>query len=352
MEEIKKKEQENSNSQEGLLKKRPRAIALTSGGLDSALAIKVMKDMGVEVIALNCHTAFCNCSNHSGKEVRHEPSYVAQKFGAELKILNVAEEYLEMVKNPKHGYGSQANPCIDCRIFMLKKAKKLMEETGADFIVTGEVLGQRPLSQHTSALRLIDKETGLEGLVVRPLSGQLMPDTKAEKEGLLDRKKMLSISGRSRKEQMKLAKELGYTDYATPAGGCLLTDPQFTRRFKDLLENKPKFSLKDVHRLKFGRHFRINGTKIVVGRNEMENKFLTLTGDGEARFEALEFKSPVVLLEGESTPEILQIVASITARYCDGKNEKTVKVKYEHNGSSGVIEIAPIEDSKLEQWRI
>ncbi len=222
--------------------------------------------LGVELEALNFLTVFCTCTN------RGETCLASQKavetLGIPLKVFNVSEEYLRVVKFPRHGYGRNMNPCIDCRIFMLKKAKAYMEESRAAFIVTGEVLGQRPMSQRKEAMRLIEKEAGLEGFILRPLSAKFLPITIPEKEGWVNREKLLNLQGRSRKPQIELADHFDIHDYPCPAGGCLLTDPGFSKRMKDLMIHDPAFSLNDVHLLKMGRHFRLSPeVKLVVGRN-------------------------------------------------------------------------------------
>ncbi len=264
-----------------------KAIALLSGGLDSTLAAKIVLEQGIELEALNFLTVFCTCTN------RGETCLASQKavdaLGIPLKVFNVSEEYLDVVKHPKHGYGSNMNPCIDCRIFMMKKAKAYMEETGASFIVTGEVLGQRPMSQRRDAMRLIEKEAGLEGLILRPLSAKFLPASIPEKEGWVDREKLLNIQGRSRKPQIKLAEHFGIRDYPCPAGGCLLTDPGFAQRMRDLNRYHPDFFLNDVHLLKMGRHFRLSPhLKLVVGRNEEENqKIQTFSQEGDILIKSL-----------------------------------------------------------------
>src|SRR4030043_1004028 len=222
-----------------------KAIALLSGGLDSTLAARLVLDQGIELEALNFMTVFCTCPNKGATCLASQKA--VETLGIPLKVFNVSEEYLNVVRNPKHGYGSNMNPCIDCRIFMLKKAKVYMEESGASFIITGEVLGQRPMSQRRDAMRLIEKEAGLEGLILRPLSAQFLPVTLPEKEIWINRETLLGIQGRSRKPQMKLADHYGIRDYPCPAGGCLLTDPQFANRMKDLMLYSPNFSLNDVH---------------------------------------------------------------------------------------------------------
>jgi tRNA-specific 2-thiouridylase len=326
-----------------------KAIALLSGGLDSTLAAKVVMEQGVELEALNFLTVFCTCTN------RGETCLASQKavdsLGIPLRVFNVSEEYLDVVKHPKHGYGSNMNPCIDCRIFMLKKAKAYMEETGASFIVTGEVLGQRPMSQRRDAMRLIEKEAGLEGYIVRPLSAKFLPATIPEKEGCINRENLLRIQGRSRKPQIKLADHYGIRDYPCPAGGCLLTDPQFAKRMKDLMEHKPDFSLNDVHLLKFGRHFRLSPhLKLVVGRNEEDNrKIQTFAQEEDILFKALHHPGPLSLLRGEPDDIEIEKAASITVRYGKAKDLKSVEVLYKRvkEDSHRSISITSIPDEKI-----
>jgi tRNA U34 2-thiouridine synthase MnmA/TrmU len=277
-----------------------KAIALLSGGLDSTLAAKLVLEQGIELEALNFLTVFCTCTN------RGETCLASQKavdaLGIPLKVFNVSEEYLDVVKHPKHGYGSNMNPCIDCRIFMMKKAKAYMEEAGASFIVTGEVLGERPMSQRRDAMRLIEKEAGLDGLVLRPLSAKLLSASIPEKEGWVDREKLLKIQGRSRKPQIQLADHFGIRDYPCPAGGCLLTDPGFAQRMRDLNRYHPDFLLNDVHLLKMGRHFRLSPhLKLVVGRNEEENqKIQTFSQEGDFLLKVSRYPGPLSLLRGEA----------------------------------------------------
>ena len=214
-------------------KKRRRAIALLSGGLDSTLAAKLVIDQGIAVEAISFLSPFSTCSS------REDCAAVsaASRLGARLKLVDLEDEYFETVKNPKHGYGKNLNPCIDCKIFMLKKAREYAEVVQADFIVTGEVLDQRPMSQHLKALNLIEREAGLEGKLLRPLSARLLPETEAEKKGWVNRNLLLDFRGRARRRQMDLAEALGIVDYPSPAGGCLLTEPLFCARLKDLLEH-------------------------------------------------------------------------------------------------------------------
>lgn len=331
-----------------------KAIALLSGGLDSTLAARVVIELGIELEAINFMTVFCTCTS------RGETCLASQKavehLGIPLKVLNVSEEYLSVVKHPAHGYGSQINPCIDCRIFMLKEAKKYMEESGASFIVTGEVLGQRPMSQRREAMHLIEREAGLKGLILRPLSARILPITIPEKEGWVDREKLLRFQGRSRKPQMKLAEYYGIHDYPCPAGGCLLTDPGFAKRMKDLLVHSPEFTLNDVHLLKMGRHFRFSqNVKLVVGRNEEENqKIKTFALERDILLKVSDYAGPLSLLRGRILEEDIERAASITAYYSKAKDSKEVWVRCRGPGQDQIrsLSISPVSKEEIEPLMI
>jgi tRNA U34 2-thiouridine synthase MnmA/TrmU len=331
-----------------------KAIALLSGGLDSTLAAKVVLDLGIELEALNFLTVFCTCT-HRGETCLASQKAVSA-LGIPLNVLNVSEEYLHVVKNPKHGYGSNMNPCIDCRIFMLKKAKAYMEEIGASFIVTGEVLGERPMSQRRDSMRLIEKEAGLDGLIVRPLSAKLLPASVPEKEGWVDREKLLKIQGRSRKPQIQLADHFGIRDYPCPAGGCLLTDPGFAKRIRDLMHHHSDFTLNDVHLLKMGRHFRLSPRlKLVVGRNEEENqKIQTFSEEGDILLKLFRFPGPLSLLRGEAGEREIEQAAAITARYSKAKDLKKVEVickKAKEDGDRS-LSVSPLSEKEIEELMI
>jgi tRNA-specific 2-thiouridylase len=331
-----------------------KAITLLSGGLDSMLAARVIMEQGVELEALNFMTVFCTCTNRGATCLA--PQKAVETLGIPLKVFNVSEEYLGVVKHPKHGYGRNMNPCIDCRIFMLKKAKAYMEESGAVFIVTGEVLGQRPMSQRKDAMHLIEKEAGLESLILRPLSAKVLPTTIPEKEGWVDRERLLNISGRSRKPQIELADHYGIHDYPCPAGGCLLTDPGFAKRMKDLMVYDPQFSLNDVHLLKIGRHFRFsNGVKLVVGRNEEENQKIQTFAQGEdILLKVSSFPGPLSLLRGKLDEGDIEKAAAITVHYGKGKDLREIEVTYkgvdeDHHRS---LSVSPISRGEIERWMI
>jgi tRNA U34 2-thiouridine synthase MnmA/TrmU len=329
------------------------AVALLSGGLDSTLAIKLILEQGIEVKALNFFTVFCTCTP---KRARCFASVsAAQKLGVSLKIFDISEEYLQVVKDPKYGYGSQMNPCIDCRIMIFRKAREYMEEIGAKFIVTGEVLDERPMSQRRQAMEIIERESGLEGLIVRPLSAKLLPPSIPERKGWVDRKRFLDIRGRSRKPQIQLARRLGISDYPCPAGGCLLTDPGFANRMRDLLKYNPGFDLNDVKLLKIGRHFRFpEGEKLIVGRNEFENKELfNLAKDEDYLFEPIGRKGPVALLRGKPSPEVLILSLRIVARYCNSaKSQVLITYWKARKDQKNISLIEPSTDDLLLKYRI
>jgi tRNA-specific 2-thiouridylase len=312
-----------------------RALGLFSGGLDSILAVKLMLEQGIDVVALNFVSPFCLFEK--GCDVAE----AAMQLGVRVKFVDVGGEYLRMVRKPKHGYGRHMNPCVDCRIFILKKAKKIAKEVGASFIFTGEVLGERPMSQHFQAMRLIAEEAGLKGKILRPLSARLLPETVMEKEGLVDREKLLGIRGRSRKPQIKLAEEYGIKVYPSPAGGCLLTCKEYAEKLRDLFGHRRRCSVADVALLRVGRHFRLGENKIIVGRNEAENKVLTVEkGRSDYYFEVPGVGSPITVLQGAKTEEAVRVAAELTAFYADvAGGEVTVKFGKERLDRSVVVSV-------------
>jgi len=327
--------------------KKVKALALLSGGLDSTLAVKLVLDQGIDVEAVNFVTPFCLC-----RKGGCGASEVAKKFNIPLKIISVGEDYLKVLRNPKYGYGKNMNPCIDCRIFMLKKAKEHMQKIGASFIFTGEVLDERPMSQHRKALSIIEEEAGLKGKVLRPLSAKLLPKTEAEKIGLVNREKLLNIRGRSRKRQIELAKQFGITDYPCQAGGCLLTYKEFANKLRDLFNHKNRVSLKDVQLLKFGRHFRFGKNKIIVGRNEAENKaLLQMKAAGDYYFEAQDCGSPITLLQGPKTRAAIEKAAELTAFYSDQKTGEVV-VKFGRESLDKAMKVLVPSREDVEKLRI
>lgn len=328
-----------------------KALALLSGGLDSTLAIRVIQEQGIEVIALNFVTVFCRCTSHGSCKL--EAVKVSEKFGIPIKVINTTERFLELVKKPKYGYGKNMNPCIDCRINIFRIAGEYMREIGADFIITGEVLGQRPMSQRKEAMRIIDREANLIGLVLRPLCAKHMEPTISEKSGLVDREKLLNIRGRSRKDQIQLADVFQIKDYPCSAGGCLLTDPEFAHRMRDLV-NTCDANVNDVNLLKVGRHFRFDSeTKVIVGRNEDDNaKIDTLSREGDVLLNLVDMPGPLTLMRGEITDEKIQTAARLTARYGKSNLLPVVKVsirEVEGNASLTIIEVVPMSQEEAER---
>jgi tRNA U34 2-thiouridine synthase MnmA/TrmU len=328
-----------------------KGLLLISGGLDSLLAGKILLEQGVEIEAINFHTPFCTCIGRD-RECKLNLKLikrVKEFLGIPLLIFNLGQEYLEMVKKPKYGYGSNMNPCIDCKILFFKKAKEYMQKKGFNYLVTGEVLGERPMSQNFRTLYLIEREAGLEGLVLRPLSAKHLPLSIPEKQGWVDRKRLLGIRGRSRKPQLELIKNYGLEDHPTPAGGCLLTDPGFSKRLADLMKYKPNFDLRDVDLLKLGRHFRINEKlKLIVGRNEWENKKLEafFLPERGALLVPLNAKGPNGLLEGSFSSEDLNYAVGILASYCKSKDLKSITIRCKIEDTQMQIEVEP-KDKKV-----
>ena len=278
----------------------------------------MMIDQGIEVHALNFTSGFCTC-NHGGKDgggCRSESKRVAEEFGIPLKVIVKGMDYIELVRNPKHGYGKGMNPCVDCRVFMFIQAKKYMAEIGASFIITGEVLGQRPMSQRKDAMRVIERESGLEGLILRPLSAKQLEPTIPEKEGLVDREKLLDVLGRSRRQQIDLAEELDINNYPCPSGGCLLTDKIFSKKVRDLLVNKKEVTKEDLALLKSGRHFRHSGAKVILGRNEADNSMLKkMLQDGDIFIEPVGFPGPAAIVSEGDSPELMEYAGSLIVKY-------------------------------------
>jgi len=329
-----------------------KVVALLSGGLDSQLAVKMMQSQGFEVSAVAIKTPFCDfdCGRGCGFEIRER----ADTLGVNLKTVYLGDEYIEMLKNPKHGFGSGMNPCIDCRSMMFKAAKKHMDEIGADFIISGEVLGQRPMSQHGPALKTIEKESDLEGYIVRPLSGALLPKTIPEENGLIKRENLGMIRGRTRRMQLQMAQEYGIENPPNAGGGCLLTDPAFAIRAKDLFSHTENPTTNDIDLLKIGRHYRLDKTtKIIVGRNQDENNMIkALALPNDIVFYAKDHVGPNTLLRGDNVESHKQITAAITLRYSDAPKETPGIVIAEKANDKSEISINRAEESEYLQYRI
>ena len=314
-----------------------KAVALMSGGLDSNLAVRLIHDMGIELIGTHFTGPFCLCNRGSGGCI-HYAKKIAEEIGLRFSTAGLGNEYLDIVVNPKHGRGSGMNPCLDCRILMFSRAKRLMEQEGASFIVTGEVLGQRPMSQLRDKLRIIERESGLEGLILRPLSAKHLPPTVPEQEGWVDRHALLDIHGRGRRPQMDLAEKLQIGDYPCPAGGCLLTDKHFAARLREHIGHTGGLLMTDIPRLKLGRHFRLpSGAKLVVGRDQPENEqIVQLAGKRDVLLVPEEVKGPSAVLElpGENA-NLLTLACAIVASYCD--ETRDVPIACRRNGESQIV---------------
>lgn len=337
--------------------KKHKALALLSGGLDSTLAVKVILDQGIDVEALNFTSPFCTCTSRKNQAVgcKSEAVRVAQEFNIPIKVMHKGAEYLDVVRNPKHGYGKGMNPCVDCRIFLLRKAREYMTECGADFVITGEVLGQRPMSQRRDTLRVIERESGLEGLLLRPLSAKHFPPTIPEKEGWVDREKLPFIHGRSRKVQMQLADELDVKNYPCPAGGCLLTETSFVPKIRDLFDHGDELDLRDFRLLKMGRHFRVSPhTKVIIARNETENGILeSAVHAGEALLRWSEGGSPVCVVTGVVDDAVLDVVAKMLLRYTKAPAGEECPVSVIVGTESRTAKtMNSFTDADLEQYRI
>jgi tRNA-uridine 2-sulfurtransferase len=334
--------------------KKPKAVALLSGGLDSTLAVRMMLEQGVDVEAIAIKTPFCDfdCGRGCGQRVKE----VADELGIKLKTVYFGEEYLRMLKNPKYGYGSCMNPCIDCRGMMYNAAKEHMKKANADFVITGEVLFQRPMSQNNRALHIIEKETGMECKVLRPLSAKHLPPTDAEKRGLINRENMGDIKGRSRKGQLLLAKHFGISEPPNAAGGCLLTDPSFSKRVKDILDHSDNIPmLNDIELLKVGRHFRItHDAKLIVGRNKEENEVIkALVAEGDVILEVKDYVGPTCILRFKKYDDSLVTkCAAIAARYSDAPRHGLCQVSITVNEAKSEVLAMPADTETIETMRI
>jgi tRNA U34 2-thiouridine synthase MnmA/TrmU len=346
-----------------MLTRKVHALGLISGGLDSTLAAALLLKQDLEITGVNFHTGFCTLDHRRvlGKgplvELENPALKAEKKLLFPVELVDISKEYLELVTNPRYGYGKNANPCIDCRIMMLQKAKAMMLEIGADFIFTGEVLGQRPMTQMRKTLSLIERRAGLEGFLLRPLSALLLPPTIPELKGWVNRSLLKDFNGRTRKPQMALAKEFGINEFPQPSGGCcFLTDPGYARKFFDLLDHREKreISAEDFELLKVGRHLRVkDDLKVIIGRNQKENEYLRQRyAEKYISFEVIGPPGPLALMEGTDTKQNRKLSASITARYSDAPKNKKAQVKVINFQGENVIEIYPIEAEYTARWII
>jgi tRNA-specific 2-thiouridylase len=343
-------------------KEQIKAIGMFSGGLDSRLAVRLIQHQGIEVTALHFCTGFSIADRnrqvgHTEKtSVHYEPLAAGADLGMPVKVIDVSHAYIDVVLNPRHGYGSGMNPCVDCRIFLLQQAKAYMEEVGAHFVFTGEVLGQRPNSQQRDQLRIVERESGLAGFLLRPLSAKLLPATIPEQKGWVDREQLLAISGRGRKEQIALAERFNIGDYPQPSGGCCwLTDRTFSRRLRDFLDHFPTEMVtpEQMALLGVGRHFRLDEqTKVIVGRDEGENDYLARVGGDHWQFTTIDHPGPIALTFDSLTPALIERVAGLVALYSDGKHESRVRVEVCRNKDVQTVTVAPLSRDAVAKLRI
>jgi tRNA-specific 2-thiouridylase len=338
-----------------------KAVALISGGLDSMLAARIIQDHGVHVEGINFFTGFCveghthairRKDQHSDRPKRNNALWVAEQLGIKLHIIDVIEEYKDIVLNPRHGYGANLNPCLDCKGFMVGKAREWMEANGFDFIITGEVLGQRPMSQRRDTLPIVARESGANDRLLRPLCARLLPPTLPEREGWVDRSRLYDFNGRSRKPQMALAEAYGLRDYAQPAGGCcFLTNEHYAAKLADLWASRGSrdYDFDDVMLLKIGRHLRPRPHfKLIVGREEGENKFLEGYRDRFISFRAVSHLGPLALLDGKVDEDDLQLAARLVARFGKGRDDERVTVEItDRNRSSRTLDVHPLSRDEI-----
>lgn len=319
-----------------------KAIALFSGGLDSILAFKVIADQGIEVSGITFETPFFGAA---------KARETARRIGLPLDVLDITAEHLQMLRAPRYGFGRNMNPCIDCHTLMLQVAGRRMEEAGADFLFTGEVLGERPMSQGKQSLYIVAKNSGYPDRILRPLSARLLPETEPERSGKVDRNRLCDIQGRGRKRQMEMAVHYGITSYPPPAGGCLLTDPIFSRRLRDLFDHSPGHEIRDIELLKVARHFRLDEkTKAIVGRNALENETIErLAEKGDALIRIDSYPGPTVLVPGGGDEQTRLLAAGLCARYCDGPRDRELCARCHRDESIAEISVRAVTPAEAER---
>ncbi|MFT7685430.1 MAG: tRNA-specific 2-thiouridylase [Candidatus Azotimanducaceae bacterium] len=347
---------------------KPRkAVSLISGGLDSMLATRLIQDQGIHVEGINFYTGFC-VEGHThairrkdkDKEKRNNALWVAEQLGIKLHIIDVIEEYKDVLLNPKHGYGQNLNPCLDCKIFMVNKAQAWawMEENGFDFIITGEVIGQRPKSQRKATMPIIAKESGADDRLLRPLCAKFLPETLPEREGWVDREKLMGFNGRSRKPQMALAAKFGFEEYSQPAGGCcFLTDKSYSDKLADLWRSRGSrdYELDDIMLLKVGRHLRpAPNFKLIVSREEGEGNYLSGYKNDFITLDTSSHMGPLTLIDGDPTNDDIKTAARIVARFGQGRNAEQVTINVrQRNGDKSSFDVTPMDTSDiLPEWYV
>lgn len=324
---------------------KTRAISLFSGGLDSILAVKVLEDQQIEVLGLAFETPFFDA---------RKARAAARAIGLPLVVMDITQEHLSMLRAPRYGYGRNMNPCLDCHALMLRIAGGKLDALGAAFLATGEVLGQRPMSQNKQSLYVVAKHSGYLPLILRPLSARLLPETEPERRGLVDRARLLDISGRSRKRQMDLAVHYGIARYPAPAGGCLLTDPMFSKRLRELFAERPVPSVREIELLKHGRHFRLpGGEKTVVGRNQRDNTAIeNLQSPEDCVLKMEGFPGPTALIPGGGGEDARRHAASLCVLYGDAPPNVAVRVQCRQGGEVRSLVAAAARREDAQNWII
>ncbi len=332
---------------------------MVSGGLDSMLAVRVVQDLGVCVEGLNFFTGFC-VEGHTQairgrddvKPKRNNALWVAERLGIKLHLIDVVDDYRDVVLNPKYGYGANLNPCLDCKIFMVRRALQWMREHDFDFILSGEVIGQRPMSQRKQTMPIVQRDSGADDLLLRPLCAKLLPPTLPEREGWVERERLLDLSGRSRKPQIALARAYGFTDYAQPAGGCcFLTDPQYAVKLEDLWASRGdrRYELDDIMLLKVGRHLRPRPNfKVIIAREEGEGRFLRGYRHRFVTIKTLSHSGPDALIDGDPHPDDIEVAARLVARYGRGRNSRFVRLAVDYpQGATSELEVPPLRPDEI-----
>ena len=338
---------------------QPRALALISGGLDSLLAARVVQEQGVHVEGINFYTGFC-VEGHThairkrenDRPKRNNALWVAEQLGIRLHIADIVDEYKDVVLNPRHGYGANLNPCLDCKIFMVRKARDWIERSGFDFLVTGEVLGQRPMSQRRDTMPVVQAESGIDDRLLRPLCAKRLPPTLPERMGWVDRERLHDFTGRSRKPQMALAAHYGFSDYAQPAGGCcFLTNQSYSVKLNDLWRSRGQrdYELDDIMLLKVGRHIRpAPHYKLIIAREEGETRFLSGYRRLYPSLATTSHGGPLALIDGDLSDADLELAGRIVARYSQGREARQVELEHrERDGTTRTLSVVPLPTDAL-----
>ena len=348
--------------------KKGRAFSLLSGGLDSLLATRLIMEQGIEVVGLHFITPFFGY-HRKGQEARYQERW-RNLYGIEARIVDVSQEYFQVLRNPPHGYGKNFNPCIDCKVFLFSKARGMMEEEKADFLISGEVLGQRPMSQRRDTMRIVERDSGADGLLLRPLCAQSLKPTRAETAGLVDRTKLRDAQTRMNiVDAEQCLRDAFFTDvrplladwrkrirhYPTPAGGCLLTDPEMAGRIRKFFTQSPQVSVDEILLLQVGRHFQISEDQhLAVGRRDEENlRLMELFRGGDTLLRVHGIPGPLGLFRGREDEKGLEAAASIVARYSKAKNQERVEVHYgkTEETMAGRFFVSPAKDDQISNHR-